>query len=663
MPIPEKKNKLENHFEPVFNYATLCIVVCNDTGKIISVNPFALKEFGYKEEELKGKGIEILIPASYHSKHKAHHEELIAQQQYRAMGTGVNLYAVRKDGTEIPVEVSLSKYEYNGSNFVISFITNISVRKKNELLIEGLHEQLEQKVEQRTAELEIALLQLKLIQAFQKAILDNAGAMIIATDENGLINHFNPEACLNTGYNENEVVNKKVSLLLHDKNEIDAKREQIKKEFRINISDGFQVLIEKARRGIHTEEYYTYIKKSGENFPVSLTITSIKNDKDVILGFLGVALDISERIKAEKELRNTKELFLQLLTNYPDGSISIIDEQFNFVITGGELHRQLKKDDKELIGKMIYPNFPTPLRKIIIDILGNVFKSKKPFFDFELPYPLAGSLYMMDAFPLLEEDDSVNKVGVVIQNISLLKKTEDDLRIALEKEKELNELKSRFVSMASHEFRTPLSTVLSSAYLIEKYTTEEDQLKREKHLQRIVSSVSMLTDTLNDFLSVGKIEEGKIQVRLSTFNIEEMISDFANEIKNTVKPNQRIKYTHTGNPLVTLDMSLMKHIIMNLISNAGKFSPDGSIIRVKTFYKDECLVLSTKDKGIGISKEDQVSLMERFFRGSNAMNIQGTGLGLHIISKYAELMNGFVECNSVLGKGTEFLITFNTQPE
>ena len=244
-----------------------------------------------------------------------------------------------------------------------------------------------------------------------------------------------------------------------------------------------------------------------------------------------------------------------------------------------------------------------------------------------------------------------------------LELSKEEMSKSLEKEKELSELKSRFVSMASHEFRTPLSTVLSSAYLIEKYTTTEDQQKREKHLQRIVSSVSMLTDILNDFLSVGKIEEGKIQVRLTEFNIEEVITAIAGEIKNNLKPNQKIQYQHKGNTSVVMDTSLMKHIIMNLVSNASKFSAEGSPVEILTTGTKEQLILSVKDNGIGISKEDQKHLMERFFRGANAGNIQGTGLGLHIVSKYAELMHGTVECKSELEKGTQFIITFKTSTD
>ncbi|MDQ3016645.1 MAG: HAMP domain-containing histidine kinase, partial [Bacteroidota bacterium] len=240
-----------------------------------------------------------------------------------------------------------------------------------------------------------------------------------------------------------------------------------------------------------------------------------------------------------------------------------------------------------------------------------------------------------------------------------LEESKEELSKALDTEKELGELKSRFVSMASHQFRTPLSTVLSSSYLIQKYVTAEEQGKREKHLERIVSSVNMLTSILNDFLSLGKIEEGKIQVRLSEFNIEESVRSITNEIRDSLKEGQTIRYRHNGNQMVYLDSVLFKHILLNLISNASKFSDENKTIEITTEVRDMVLSLFVRDYGLGISKDDQKHLMERFFRGSNVANIQGTGLGLHIISKYAELMNGNVECKSELDKGTEFIIRFD----
>jgi len=232
------------------------------------------------------------------------------------------------------------------------------------------------------------------------------------------------------------------------------------------------------------------------------------------------------------------------------------------------------------------------------------------------------------------------------------------LSVALEKEKDLNELKSRFVSMASHEFRTPLSTILSSAYLVSKYTSSEDQPKRDKHIQRIVSSVDMLNETLNDFLSVGKIEEGRVQVRFSNIDIAELINNLLNEMHPLFKKDQEVVYEHIGDPLFHLDPSLLKHILMNLLSNAIKFSGEGTIIKIGTIIKDSNLSMSVKDTGLGISEADQTHLFARFFRGENVTNIQGTGLGLHIVAKYAELMNGNIECKSELGKGTEFILNF-----
>jgi PAS domain S-box-containing protein len=382
----------------LFNNASMGIVVVNNKGLIELINPFALNLFGYKNEELIEKPIEFLIPRRYHHQHVKDRQAYTHNPRNRPMGLGMDLYGMKKDGTEFPVEVSLGHYENNGVENVIAFLSDISVRKKAETEIKKLNDELESLVEQRTRELTAAM--------------------------------------------------------------------------------------------------------------------------------------------------------------------------------------------------------------------------------------------------------------------RLLESSKEDLSQALQKEKELGELKSRFVSMASHEFRTPLSTVLSSAYLIEKYTTTEDQPKREKHLQRIISSVNMLTDILNDFLSLGKIEEGKIQVRLSEFNIKEQVKAITEEIKNALKRGQEILYDHEGNVNVIMDASLLKHIVMNLVSNASKFSPEASMIEIKSLCSNGRVVLSVKDHGIGISPEDQKHLMERFFRGANAVNIQGTGLGLHIISKYAELMNGQVECKSELEKGTEFIITF-----
>lgn len=307
-----------------------------------------------------------------------------------------------------------------------------------------------------------------------------------------------------------------------------------------------------------------------------------------------------------------------------------------------------KKDGTEFPVEISLGNYQANGEKFVIAFVSNITVRKRAEDEIE---KLNNEL----------EATVAQRTSELINAMHQLERSKEELSRSLEKEKELGELKSRFVSMASHEFRTPLSTVLSSTYLIEKYTTTEEQPKRDKHLQRIISSVNMLTDILNDFLSVGKIEEGKIQVRLTQFNVQDVVKTIISELRNNLKKQQKIHYTHEGPTNVVLDASLFKHIVMNLVSNASKFSPETSPIVIKTINDNEHTILSVKDEGIGISTEDQQHLRERFFRGANAGNIQGTGLGLHIVSKYVELMDGIVEWKSELEKGTEFIITFTTK--
>lgn len=212
--------------------------------------------------------------------------------------------------------------------------------------------------------------------------------------------------------------------------------------------------------------------------------------------------------------------------------------------------------------------------------------------------------------------------------------------------------------MASHEFRTPLSTILSSASLMAKYVKEDEQEKRDKHINRIKSAVNNLTDILNEFLSIGKIEEGKITTHFTRFDIKELITVLLQEINGIARIGQHIDFVHEGNKEVELDASMLRNIMINLLSNAIKFSREGGKITVQSRINNLAVHISVSDNGIGISKEDHKHLFERFFRGKNVTNIQGTGLGLHIVGKYVELMDGQIECISSPEIGTTFNIVF-----
>jgi len=239
-----------------------------------------------------------------------------------------------------------------------------------------------------------------------------------------------------------------------------------------------------------------------------------------------------------------------------------------------------------------------------------------------------------------------------------------ELLKALEKEKELNQLKSRFVSIASHEFRTPLSGILASTYLLAKYTKESDQAQRDKHIRRIISSANILNEVLGDFLSVDKMEQDNFKPNRTVFDIDEVVGEVMQATQHLLKPGQHISYRHSGvKDFVYLDHSMFNHILGNLLSNAIKYSPENSEIELSVMLKAQKLTVRVKDHGIGIPQKEQSELFKRFFRSSNAAHIQGTGLGLNIVKKYVDVLDGTIECISAENAGTEFIVRFKNQKE
>ena len=399
------------HLTSLFENATEGIILTNGSGNIVMVNPAAERVFGYNASELIGKPVEVLLPDNIKSHHQALREEFYEHPSNRVMGHGRDLYGKRKDGSKIPVEVSLSFYKRVDELFVIAFIVDITQRKK-----------IEQNILEQQKELEK-----------------------MATDMRRL----------NT--------------------QLEAKVEE----------------------------------------------------RTVIL--------------------------------------------------------------KEALQK--------------------------------------------------------------------LERSQLELSEALDKEKQLSEIKGRFVSMASHEFRTPLSTVLPSASLLSKYTTTEEQDKRNRHVEKIKNSVKHLNDILEDFLSLGKLNEGKVEVQNTKFDLKAFMEDTIDEMKGLLKKDQYFIFQHEGTNTVCSDRKLLKNIIFNLTTNAIKFSDEGAPLELRSKITNDTMQVTIKDKGIGISEDDLGHLYSSFYRGRNAMNIQGTGLGLHIVKRYVELLSGTIELKSKLGEGSTFCIT------
>ncbi|AMR30079.1 PAS domain-containing sensor histidine kinase [Mucilaginibacter sp. PAMC 26640] len=243
--------------------------------------------------------------------------------------------------------------------------------------------------------------------------------------------------------------------------------------------------------------------------------------------------------------------------------------------------------------------------------------------------------------------------------VKALQVAQDDLKVLLHKEKELGLLKSRFVSMASHEFRTPLTSVKLSASLIEKYAEPLKSENITKHVGKIKNAVGNLTIILNDFLSLEKLEAGKEEVNYLNFDLVKFSEELTEEMQVIAKKNQYIIYLHSGiHSMVRLDQNLLKNCINNLITNAIKYSGENTFIDFNTEINETHCIITVKDNGIGIPEADQKHLFEAFFRAHNTGTIPGTGLGLNIVTRYAGLMNGSVNFKSEVNKGTLFTISF-----
>lgn len=519
----------------MFEHANEGIIISNTKGHIILANPTACKQMGYANGELTDMRIEQLIPQRFASRHPMHRQAYNENPTSRNMGKNMTLSALRKDGSEFPVEISLSSFKINEELFIISFIIDITPRIEHERLLNSTNQELESRVSQRTMELASLNLEMATVNSNLKA-------------------------------------------------------------------------------------------------------------------------EMRERAKIEEALRDSQRLYSTIAHNFPDGIICVLNDKLKIVFIDGRELDLLNLNRDSMTGQSWTSIDLCASSKYneVEQLLSKVFSWEIAQMECEFKE----RIYAMNAVPLPDVNGAVKEILLVIRNITRWRNAEQELYKSLEKEKALNEMKSRFVSIASHEFRTPLSTILTSVSLADKYHLPEDREKRQKHIERIKNSVKNLTEILNDFLSLEKLEAGKVDVKPENFNIEEFCSELASEIQSLSESGQQIIYKHTdGEYTITTDKQLLRNILINLLSNAMKYSLPNGIIEFTSKVEDG-IILEVKDHGIGIPEEDQQHLFERFFRANNATTIQGTGLGLNIVRRYVNLLDGHIAFTSKLNQGTTFTIGF-----
>ncbi|UNY97286.1 PAS domain-containing sensor histidine kinase [Zhouia spongiae] len=251
-----------------------------------------------------------------------------------------------------------------------------------------------------------------------------------------------------------------------------------------------------------------------------------------------------------------------------------------------------------------------------------------------------------------------DSVVQLTKEVKLRIEAESQAKIALQKEKELNELKTKFLSMVSHEFKTPLSSILTSTMLLEKYTQTEQQPRRDKHLNTIKGIVRNLNGILNDFLSIERIDSGKVTYKYTTFNLSKAFNEIVYDANMTLKSGQKIRFPEDIDEyVINQDEKIFKLILSNIIGNAIKYSPENSTIHIEVTPIDkENYLFTIRDEGIGIPEEDQKHVFSRYFRAQNALTTQGTGIGLNIVKSHVEDLGGSICFESKQDKGSVFKI-------
>ncbi len=250
-------------------------------------------------------------------------------------------------------------------------------------------------------------------------------------------------------------------------------------------------------------------------------------------------------------------------------------------------------------------------------------------------------------------------INALKEEIAKREEAEHKIKESLRKERELNDLKTKFLSLVSHEFKTPLSGILTSATLLGKYTETHQQVNREKHVQTITNKVKFLNSILNDFLSVERLESGNATYKFGTFPLSKVLNEVVYNANMSLKEGQKINYPNNVDEIsVCFDEKILELAITNLLNNSIKYSPEGKTIDIIVNQEPDSLVIKIVDEGIGIPQKEQKFIFNRYFRAENALLDQGTGIGLNIVQSHLENLGGSVAFDSIENQGSTFTISF-----
>lgn len=599
------------------------VVVVNQEHEIVSINRHALDFFGYTLEEILEKPMQILVPERYRKAHKEHTTNYFKTSKIGAMVEDRCLFGRRKSGEEFPVNISLHPFDLYERNYALAVIRDMT----EEIKI------------QRNIDL-------------QTEAMDAAHNGIVITDallpDNPII-YVNNAFEKITGYPRSEALNRNCRFLQNQ----DREQEGVRK-IRSCIKAGKSCQVE-------VRNY----KKDGTLFWNEVSINPIRNEDGIVTHFIGIQNDITHRVKTEEEVNHLVRIFNESLNE-----IFVLEAdslKFRYVNFGAcknsgyslmELRNMtvldlLSEYKISEFRKLLDPIFRRSHAKITLETnLKRKDGTKYPV-EVHMQSSIKGDRRVIICIVL----DVTEKRNYTSHLEATVAKRTQRLKEALSREIELNELKTKFLSMVSHEFKTPLSAILTSATLVGKYKESKNQEKRQKHLQTITSEVKHLNNILNDFLSIEKFEKGKEIYNLTNFSLSKVIDEVIYNANMILKSGQRIGYPKDVDELVICqDEKIIYLALTNLLYNSIKYSSEDTFIDLQVTLTKDSLILKVTDEGIGIPEKDQKFIFDRYFRAENVLLTQGTGIGLNIVKTHIEALGGSINFESEEHVGTTFTV-------
>lgn len=518
---------------------------------------------------------------------------------------------------------------------------------------------------------------------------DNAATGLALADLDGHWFKVNRYFCNLVGYSEEELLGRNFQSITHP-DDVDTSLKHIRR-----LLSGEVNYYHLEKRYIHKDGHIVWIVLSKSLMREAFN----REDADQNLGkpvyFITQFQDITERKIAEEELKKSSaalresEAETRALFAAMSDVILVLDRQGRYLKIAPTNPNLLYQPPSELIGKTIDQVFVPELANLFKDYITKALNLKLPV-NIEYSLLIEDKIIWFAACISPMTDDTViwvarditenkqaeaaliqakNQLEINVQErtaelqktVDQLERSQTELRQSLAKEKELSELKSRFITMASHEFRTPLATIFSSSDLLKSFGHKFSEQRKLQHLNKIQTQVKNMTLLLEDVLFMGKVEAGKLTLNLTSFNLEVFCREIIDEISLVDRRKHKLLFESHGDcSIVEMDCQLLRQILTNLVSNAFKYSPEGTIIQVNIICNNEQTIINVQDQGIGIPIHEQHHLFEIFHRASNVGNISGTGLGLAIVKQAVELHQGKISFESEVGVGTSFTVSMPT---